>query len=66
MYGDLLSHVRGAHQPVVVDVGAFDGAEALVFAPEAAKVYSFEPTPSKGIPFLIFPPLVRSYSKEDS
>jgi len=39
------------HQPgqLVIDVGAYDGQEAIQYARAGHKVLSFEPTPSKAI-----------------
>lgn len=45
--GDLAATL-GRHPGVVLDIGAFDGTDAVAFATTGDhEVYSFEPTPSK-------------------
>eukprot|EP00286_Rhodomonas_abbreviata_P000826 CAMPEP_0181288470 /NCGR_PEP_ID=MMETSP1101-20121128/348_1 /TAXON_ID=46948 /ORGANISM="Rhodomonas abbreviata, Strain Caron Lab Isolate" /LENGTH=323 /DNA_ID=CAMNT_0023392591 /DNA_START=138 /DNA_END=1109 /DNA_ORIENTATION=+ len=46
----LVHKTLSQHSPgLVIDVGAFDGKEAIEYALAGHKVMSFEPTPSKGV-----------------
>ena len=40
--------LRAFPPSVVIDVGAYDGADALGYAKAGHTIYSFQPTPSKG------------------